>query len=45
MAGFFDNTNRAKHIKMLEALKKKKFIDAKMADFIAKGVIVHKYKI
>ena len=35
MAGFFDSANKAKQIKMLETLKKKKFIDAKMASFIA----------
>lgn len=39
MTGFFNSTNKAKQVKMLETLKKKKFIDAKMADFIAEGVV------
>jgi hypothetical protein len=38
MAGFFDNSDKAKQIRMIEAFKKKKFIDDEMADFIAKGV-------
>lgn len=38
MPGFFDSLNNAKHIKRLEILKKKKFIDAETADFIAEGV-------